>query len=135
MINTEEMSINERMFLLMQEKDIKPSNIADSLNIGRGVVSTWKTRKTDPPAKYIIQISELLDVSPIYLLNGKKEEIRICDYNSNLRPGDVEIIEKWQSLSYENQAIIRGKIFEIEKEQIKENQKKYSYEKVAESSS
>ena len=68
------MSINERMFLLLSERNLKYKDLADHLNINKTVVSAWKSRKTNPPAEYIVQICKLLNVTTEYLLTGKENE-------------------------------------------------------------
>ena len=54
------MTINERMFKIMEEKYIKPTNLANTLEISKSVVSTWKSRGTNPPIEYVERICELL---------------------------------------------------------------------------
>lgn len=68
------MTINQRMFEEMKKKKVKNIDIANSLNINKTVVSAWKARGTNPPAEYIVQICELLQVSPYFLLTGKETE-------------------------------------------------------------
>lgn len=65
------MTISERIFLIMAQKDIKPSALADSLGVSRSVVSAWKTRNSSPSAELIINICKFLDVTAEFLLNGE----------------------------------------------------------------
>lgn len=67
------MNICEKMFLIMQEKGIKNKDLMEKLNVSSSVVSTWKTRKTNPPAEYIAQICELLNIDVYTLLEIKNE--------------------------------------------------------------
>lgn len=64
--------IGERIFSLLDQKNIKYIELAKLLNINTGTISNWKARNTDPPAKYIAPIAAFLDVSPEYLLTGKE---------------------------------------------------------------
>lgn len=68
------MTIIERIFAVLEKKEKKAVDLAAVLNVGTGQISTWKKRNTDPPAKYISQICEFLDISYEYLLTGKKTE-------------------------------------------------------------
>lgn len=67
------MTISERMFKLLEEKNRKSVDLASILDVGTGQISTWKKRNTDPPAKFIPQICEFLDVSYEYLLTGREK--------------------------------------------------------------
>ncbi len=64
------MTICERFFHLLDEKNLRAADLCKILNIGTSVTTGWKNRNTDPPAKYIMQICEFLDVTPEYLLTG-----------------------------------------------------------------
>lgn len=68
------MSIVERIFSILEEKNLKSIELSKILNVGTGQISTWKKRNTDPPAKYIPQICEFLGVSYDYLLTGKENK-------------------------------------------------------------
>lgn len=67
------MTINERLFNEMKEKKLKSTDLANILNINKTVISAWKSRGTNPPSEYIVQICEFLDISINYLLTGKEE--------------------------------------------------------------
>ena len=59
---------------IMKSKNKKQSALCAYLNINASTVTNWKSRNTDPPAKYIIPICEFLEVSPYYLLTGEERE-------------------------------------------------------------
>lgn len=89
------MTICERMFQIMSEKNIKNKDLASQLGVRDSVISTWKARNTDPPSMYIIRICEILEID-IYTLLGK---------NSNDMFYTVEeqqIIQKYRQLDEES---------------------------------
>lgn len=67
------MTINENLFLILEEKKLKQSELAKHLDVSQAVITTWKTRKTDPPANKLINICKFLDIS-IYELLGAENE-------------------------------------------------------------
>lgn len=67
------MTIIERMFKVLEEKNRRSVDLASVLAVGTGQISTWKKRNTDPPARYIPKICEFLGVSYEYLLTGKED--------------------------------------------------------------
>lgn len=91
------MTINERMFKIMEEKNIKATELSKILNINNSTISTWKKTGKNPPAEYIVRISELLNVTTDFLLgNGKneytEEEKRLLQYFRNCNKGNKQII-------------------------------------------
>ena len=70
------MTINEKIFKIMEQKNIKNADLAKHLNVKNNVITNWHNRGTEPPIKYIIPICELLDVT-IYELLGIKNENKI----------------------------------------------------------
>lgn len=67
------MTIAENMFHIMEKKNIKAVQLAKKLNIRSSVISSWKSRNTNPPSEYLLQICELLGIDIYQLLNADKE--------------------------------------------------------------
>ena len=68
------MKIIERISYLLKDKGLSDAELCRVLKIGTSTMANWKTRGTDPPAKYIIPICEFLDVSCEFLLTGKEKK-------------------------------------------------------------
>ena len=88
------MEIIERIFMILKEKNIKSVEISKKLGINQSVISTWKSRKKNPPAEYLIQICEVLNVSIEYLLTGKE----IINENM-LTLEEQELLNKYRKLN------------------------------------
>lgn len=100
------MSIIERIVQIIDEKHLNQNELCKKLNIRNSTFSTWKTRNTDPPAKYILLICEFLNVSVDYLL-GRTDE---PEYNSisiseqkqnNFDEMSTELLKKFNELSFD----------------------------------
>ncbi len=109
------MEIIERLFLIMEEKNIKASELAKHLNINQSVVSTWKSRLKNPPSEMIIPICELIDIEPYYLLTGNNIENK----------SNNELEELYNQLNDEYKAVAKYKIKELIKEQELEYKSKF----------
>ena len=88
------MKIIERIFKLMELNRIRPIDLANELNISKGVVSNWKRRNTDPPAEYIKPIATLLRVSTDFLLTGSKDISTITPILSDQLLKDISILDE-----------------------------------------
>ena len=66
------MEIIERITETLEKTDKKATDLCDRLGIRTSTMSTWKTRNSDPPAKYIKPIADFLGVTSEFLLNGKE---------------------------------------------------------------
>ena len=56
------------------------SQLCEYLNINTSTMANWKTRNTDPPAKYIVGIAQFLNVSVEYILTGEE-----CQKNNYIK--------------------------------------------------
>lgn len=96
------MTICERMFSIIKNSPSKnAAGLCKVLNIGTSVTSGWKSRNADPPAKYIAQICEYLEVSIPFLLTG--EEVSL-----GLSPDESRIISKYRTLDEDGRDAVRG---------------------------
>ena len=60
----------ERLNQIMAERDLKASEIADATGITRPVMSRYMANKSGISAENLIKLSQYLNVSPDWLLNG-----------------------------------------------------------------
>ena len=86
------MSINENLFTLLEKKGFKQSDLAKYLDVSQAVITTWKTRKTDPPANKLINICKFLNIS-IYELLGAEPTNQIELIYSKLSNEDKAIVD------------------------------------------
>lgn len=70
------MTISERIFELMKQKNISQIQFAELTGIGQSTISDWKRKKTNPSADKIMTICNVLEVSPEYLLSGTEQRGR-----------------------------------------------------------
>lgn len=90
------MTLCEKIFKIMSEKNIKNRELALKLGIRDSVICNWKARNTDPPAIYLLPICEMLEID-IYTLLGD-------DNNKTFIFSDEEkqIIQKYRQLDEES---------------------------------
>ena len=65
------MTICDRIFQIIDDKQLKTADLARLLNIKQSVLSNWKKRNTDPPMEYTLVICEFLGISVEKLITGK----------------------------------------------------------------
>lgn len=95
------MTISERIFKLLAEKNMKQKDFASQAGIANSTVSEWKKKKTNPSSDKIMDICAVLGVTPEQLLTGKGiedvEEIQTLP-ESRITPLDMQIIEDYHGL-------------------------------------
>lgn len=92
--------IIDRISRLLKEKNKMATDLCSALGIQQSTMSTWKSRKRNPPAEYMPTIANFLGVSLDYLLSGKEAPLRKTtteeeDYFLNLFR-DLPEREKWR---------------------------------------
>ena len=68
------MIISERIFTLLEEKDISQKEFSEKTGISQSTISDWKRKKTNPASDKIMLICDVLNVSPYELLSGAENE-------------------------------------------------------------
>lgn len=64
--------IIDRIGRLLKEKNKMAVDLCNALDIQQSTMSTWKSRRRNPPAEYMPTIASFLGVSLDYLLTGKE---------------------------------------------------------------
>lgn len=106
------MEIYERLFITMYDKGIMQRDIFENIEgTTKSTVSAWKTRKSDPPAKLLIPLCQLLGVSVEYMLTGEVSKTStVCFPKNNIDEADMQLLEQLKQLSTEDKAEVRGVI-------------------------
>lgn len=68
------MTVGERIFHLLEQKNMKQKELSELTGISTTSISNWRKRNTNPAADKILIIAKALNVSPEYLLSGITEE-------------------------------------------------------------
>lgn len=68
------MTINERIFRLLDNKNKSQKELAEYIGTTPQVVNKWKTRGTNPPSEFIYKISKYFDTSTDYILTGQIDQ-------------------------------------------------------------
>lgn len=71
------MTINERVFKLLENKNKSQKELAAYIGTTPQVINKWKTRGTNPPSEYIYKIAEYFDTSTVYILTGQTEQLHL----------------------------------------------------------
>ena len=106
------MIISERIFQLLESKNISQKEFSEKTKIAQSTISDWKRKKTNPASDKIMIICDVLGVSPVELLSGaentgfKKLDYILVDKNSV----EYDLVNTYQSLDAKTQARIRGYI-------------------------
>ena len=83
------MTISERLFSIMQEKDISMPELSRQTGISRHTIFDWQRRKTNPGSDKIMIICEVLQVTPEELLSGRTADPPAIQ-SSSFPPGSFE---------------------------------------------
>lgn len=81
------------------------SELCTYLGINTSTMANWKTRQTDPPAKYIAPICDFLDISTEYLLTGKEKN----SPTEKLSADEEELLTYYKKLSDKEQGKLLGR--------------------------
>ena len=101
------MTISERLFRIMKEKNISIPELSRMTGISRNTIFDWHKKNTNPGSDKIITICRALEITPEQLLTGRgienEEEIAASSPESRFTPGDIRMIEDYHNLKEEQQ--------------------------------
>lgn len=104
------MTICERMFALMDERNLSAYGLCQALGVVTSTTTTWKQRNTDPPAKHIYRICEYLGCSVEYLLTGQETK---KDPSPDISENGREMLELFERLPDREQVLLIGRLQEM----------------------
>ena len=119
------MIISERIFCVMEQKNITQLELSRRTGIATSNISDWKKKKTNPAADKIMNICNVLQITPEQLLTGKgiedEEEIAAASPESRFTPYDIQLIEDFHGLKEEQQKRLMAYVEALKKIESLEN--------------
>ena len=97
------MIISERIFYVMEQKNITQLELARRTGIATSNISGGKKKKTNPKADCLLSICDALDITPEQLLTGKgiEPEYKDSDIDYEVTRSDIKILKQIHSLGDE----------------------------------
>ena len=97
------MIISERIFYVMEQKNITQLELSRRTGIATSNISDWKKKKTNPKADCLLSICDALDITPEQLLTGKgiEPEYKDSDMDYEVTRSDIKILKQIHSLGDE----------------------------------
>lgn len=101
------MTISERILKVLKDRNMTQVEFAKRVGIATSTISEWKKKKTNPAADKIMNICNVLQITPEQLLTGKgiedEEEIAAASPESRFTSYDIQLIEDFHGLKEEQQ--------------------------------
>lgn len=101
------MTISERILKVLKDRNMTQAEFAKQVGIATSTISEWKKRKTNPTADKIMDICNVLQITPEQLLTGKgiedEENITVTSRESCFTPYDIQLVQDYHELKEEQQ--------------------------------
>ena len=101
------MTISERILKVLKDRNMTQAEFAKQVGIATSTISEWKKRKTNPTADKIMDICNVLQITPEQLLTGKgiedEETINVTIRESCFTPYDIQLVQDYHGLKEEQQ--------------------------------
>ena len=90
------MIISERIFYIMEQKNMSQLELSRRTGIATSNISDWKKKKTNPKADCLLSICDALDITPEQLLTGKgiDPEYKDADMDYEVTRSDIKILKQ-----------------------------------------
>ena len=95
------MTISEKIFALLEQKQLSQKEFSEKTEISQSTISDWKRKRTNPSSDKILKICEVLQVSPYELLaedDSVSSEIT-ADHNIVLNKNEIILLENYRNFS------------------------------------
>ncbi len=94
------MTISERLFQIMSEKDVSMAQLSRMTGISRHTIYDWQKKNTNPGADKIMVICEALCITPEQLLLGTADDTE-PGYDNTVCDNDIDkqIMREYRELS------------------------------------
>ncbi len=106
------MTISERILKVLEERKLTQAEFAKQVGIAPSTICEWKKRKMNPSADKLMDICNVLQITPEQLLTGKgiedEEEIAVTRPESRFTPYDIQLVEDYHGLKAEQQKRLRA---------------------------
>lgn len=111
------MIISERIFQILQEREISQKVFSERTGIAQSTISDWKRKKTNPAADKILVICEVLGVTPYQLLSGVEDEGKYAMDYLIVEKGaeDYILLEGYHSLGKSERGRLLGYLEALQK--------------------
>ena len=73
------MAFSDRLHMLMKQRDIKQTTLADQLRVSQQTISRWVTGRFQPDIDQLIALAQFFDVSVDYLLDHDTKKAPTVD--------------------------------------------------------
>ena len=114
-----EMTISERILKVLKERNMTQVEFAKQVGIATSTISEWKKRKTNPSVDKLMDICNVLQITPEQLLTGKgiedEDEIALATPESRFTPLDIQIVEDYHNLKEEQQKRLMAYMEDLKK--------------------
>ena len=112
------MTISERILKVLKDRNMTQAEFAKQVGIATSTISEWKKRKTNPTADKIMDICNVLQITPEQLLTGKgiedEENITVTSRESCFTPYDIQLVQDYHGLKEEQQKRLMAYMEDIE---------------------
>ena len=86
------MEIGKKLKKARQICDLTQESVAEELNVSRQTISNWETEKFYPDILYVLQLSDLYQVSLDELLKGDERMIQHLEDSTNVVKSNQKIL-------------------------------------------
>ena len=86
------MEIGRKLKEARQMSGLTQENVAEKLNVSRQTISNWETEKFYPDMLYVLQLSDLYQVSLDELLKGDERMIQHLENSTNVVKSNQKIL-------------------------------------------